>query len=66
MTSQPKLPAHQVESAGRAEEETSRAGDIPASLLPSDESEYQELEKKLVRKIDWRLMPVLVVMIVLK
>lgn len=66
MTSQPKLPAQQVESAGRAIEENNRAGDIPASLLPSDESEYQELEKKLVRKIDWRLMPVLVVMIVLK
>lgn len=66
MTSPSKLPAHQVESAGRAEEEDNSAGNIPPSLLPSDESEYQELEKKLVRKIDWRLMPVLVVMIVLK
>ncbi|KAK6196675.1 hypothetical protein LQW54_011290 [Pestalotiopsis sp. IQ-011] len=65
MTSPSKLPAHEVESAGRAEDENNSAGNVPPSLLPSDESEYQELEKKLVRKIDWRLMPVLVVMIVL-
>ncbi|ETS83455.1 hypothetical protein PFICI_05331 [Pestalotiopsis fici W106-1] len=38
---------------------------MASSLLPTDVSEYQALEKKLVRKIDWRLMPVLVVMIVL-
>jgi len=34
--------------------------------IPTDPVEYQALEKKLVRKIDWRLMPILVAMIILK
>lgn len=44
-------------------------GDVNASLdhyLPSDPDEYAALEKRLVRRIDWTLMPVLVAMIVLK
>jgi hypothetical protein len=45
--------------------EHAHAAQIPDEL-PSDPAEYQALEKKLVRKIDWRLMPVLVSMIILK
>ncbi|KAH8667021.1 MFS transporter [Xylariales sp. PMI_506] len=33
--------------------------------VPTDPEEYRALERKLVRKIDWRLMPVLVGMIIL-
>jgi hypothetical protein len=36
------------------------------SNLPSDEAELKALEKRVVRKVDARLMPVLVVMIILK
>jgi hypothetical protein len=36
------------------------------NTLPLDASEYKALERKLVRKLDLRLMPVLVVMIILK
>lgn len=36
------------------------------NMVPSDPDEYKALEKRLVRKVDWRLMPVLVVMIMLK
>lgn len=35
-------------------------------LLPMDPIERAALERKLVRKLDWTLMPVLLVMIVLK
>lgn len=41
------------------------AGGLP-SMVPSDPDEYEVLERGLVRKIDWRLMPVLVAMIILK
>lgn len=44
-------------------------GDVNASLsrhLPSDPDEYVALEKRLVRRIDLTLMPVLIGMIVLK
>lgn len=34
--------------------------------LPSTPEEYAAVEKKLVRRIDWTLMPVLIAMIVLK
>lgn len=34
--------------------------------VPLDPAERAALEKKLVRKLDWSLMPVLLVMIVLK
>lgn len=40
--------------------------DRTLNFLPSDPDEYAALEKKLVRKVDWRLMPVLIAMIVLK
>lgn len=36
------------------------------AMLPATEEAYAALEKKLLRKIDFRLMPVLVCMIVLK
>ena len=38
----------------------------PESLCNLTEEETKRLEKKLVRKVDWRLMPVLIAMIVLK
>jgi hypothetical protein len=34
--------------------------------LPTDPAEYAAVEKKLVRRIDTRLLPVLIAMIVLK
>ena len=34
--------------------------------LPTDPTEYAAVEKQLVRRIDMRLLPVLIVMIVLK
>lgn len=40
--------------------------DQTLNFLPCDPVEYDALEKKLVRKVDWRLMPVLIAMIVLK
>lgn len=66
MAFQPKPQTVEVESARPAEDAAANAGGVPPSVLPSDPEEYQALEKKLVRKVDWRLMPVLVVMIVLK
>ncbi len=47
-------------------DDVAHGGGMTPTGLPSDPTEYARLEKKLVRKIDWRLMPVLVVMIVLK
>jgi hypothetical protein len=70
MTSHAKPQALQAEDANPASRghaaSASAAGGGLLSVLPSDPDEYQALEKRLVRKIDWRLMPVLVVMIVLK
>jgi hypothetical protein len=40
--------------------------DQALNFTPSNPDEYAALEKKLVRKIDSRLMPVLIAMIVLK
>lgn len=37
-----------------------------AALVPSDPAEYAALEKRLVRRIDRSLLPVLIIMIVLK
>ncbi|KAL1861440.1 hypothetical protein VTK73DRAFT_7075 [Phialemonium thermophilum] len=47
--------------------EVENAADVNASLdhLPSDPDEYAALEKRLVRRVDWALMPVLIAMIVL-
>ncbi len=47
------------------------SGDVGArtgnmAMLPATEEAYAAMEKKLLRKIDFRLMPVLVCMIVLK
>jgi hypothetical protein len=39
---------------------------IPPSSLPMESVERAALEKRLVRKLDTRLMPVLFVMIILK
>lgn len=40
---------------------------MPTSvMLPTTDEAYKALEKKLLRKVDWRLMPVLICMIVLK
>ncbi len=36
------------------------------ALVPEDPAEYEALEKAVVRKIDFRLMPVLIIMIILK
>lgn len=38
----------------------------PTSHLPMDPAEYAAVEKRLVRRIDTRLLPVLIGMIVLK
>ncbi|KAI1844078.1 hypothetical protein JX266_009751 [Neoarthrinium moseri] len=60
-----KLQPPRPETPGERPSEVPSVGaDLP-SLLPSDPEQYQALERKLVRKVDWRLMPVLVVMIVL-
>ena len=62
--SEPEAFQDEVTASGRGQEGI----DVGAafSYLPSDPLEYAELEKKLKRKIDWTLMPVLVAMIVLK
>ncbi|PYH93874.1 MFS transporter [Aspergillus ellipticus CBS 707.79] len=39
--------------------------DVVVSEVPTDPFEYAALERQLVRKVDWRLMPVLLVMIIL-
>jgi hypothetical protein len=39
---------------------------IHIAHLPTDPAEYAAVEKKLVRRIDTRLLPVLIAMIVLK
>lgn len=40
--------------------------DQASNFLPGNPDEYSALEKKLIRKVDCRLMPVLIAMIVLK
>jgi hypothetical protein len=57
-----------METKSESKHEVSRQeeADQTVNYLPSDSEEYAALEKKLVRKIDWRLMPVLIAMIVLK
>ncbi|KAM0818154.1 putative Major facilitator superfamily (MFS) profile domain-containing protein [Seiridium cardinale] len=68
MTSQSEAQTLQAEDVKPTslshEAETGARGVLPI-LVPSDPDAYKALEKKLVRRIDWRLMPVLVVMIVL-
>lgn len=46
-------------------QQISNAG-LHIAHLPTDPAEYAAVEKKLVRRIDTRLLPVLIVMIVLK
>lgn len=65
MTASKKLNDLQLESVEVAQHGMNYAVDLPSNL-PSDHDEFKALEKKLVRKIDWRLMPVLTIMIVLK
>ncbi|KAH8195099.1 hypothetical protein TruAng_010739 [Truncatella angustata] len=65
MTLHIKPRTFQTEVANHASHAAFSDRNASPSLLPSDVNEYQALERKLVRKVDWRLMPVLVVMIVL-
>ncbi|KAK6067875.1 major facilitator superfamily transporter [Seiridium cupressi] len=68
MTSQSEaqtLQAEDVQPTSLDHEAETDARDVLPRLLPNDPDAYKALEKKLVRRIDWRLMPVLVVMIVL-
>lgn len=42
------------------------AEDAVFDYLPSSQEEYAAVEKRLIRRIDWTLMPVMISMIVLK
>jgi hypothetical protein len=70
MTSATKTKVLQMEAPNPTttaeDDDANGPGGALSSLVPSDPEEYQALEKKLVQKIDWRLMPVLVAMIILK
>lgn len=45
---------------------TRPAEDAVFDYLPASQEEYAAVEKELVRRIDWTLMPVMICMIVLK
>lgn len=47
-------------------ESTRPAQDALFDYLPSSQEEYAIVEKRLIRRIDWTLMPVMISMIVLK
>lgn len=55
-----------TEGPRRSQDSNLEAEIVLFDHLPASQTEYDAVEKRLRRRVDWALMPVMVVMIVLK